>query len=328
MLQNGKTWYDMDGNPIHAHGGHLLHAKDGYYYWYGENRMGGAYVSVYRSRDLATWEFRNHVLTVDSRCEKARVKSADLTLYREIDDETYAQLSQSTQAVNPVIVHHGKKLAKINVERPKVLYCEATGKYVLWAHYENGRDYSAAAALVATCDTPDGDFVYHGSFNPYGAMSRDCTLFLDDDGRAYFISASRDNRDLHFYRLTPDFLNVSRLVGIAFQGESREAPAVFKRNGKYYILTSYCTGWAPNQGQFAIADQIDGDWSIPGNFGDATTFRSQPAFVLQTDGVEYYVGDRWEGGGDAYFTSSYVVLPIHYHDDGTPYITDSESAPF
>ena len=31
---------------------------------------------------------------------------------------------------------------------------------------------------------------------------------------------------------------------------------------KYYMLTSFCTGWAPNQGKYAVADSIEGRWSM------------------------------------------------------------------
>ena len=47
---NGETWYDTDGNILHAHGGHMLKWED-YWYWYGENRTDNRYVSVYKSGD-------------------------------------------------------------------------------------------------------------------------------------------------------------------------------------------------------------------------------------------------------------------------------------
>ncbi len=325
MLFNGQPWYDTNGNIIHAHGGHMLKAEDGFYYWYGENRSGANYVTVYRSKNLTDWEFRNNVLTVDSKAEATRVE-ADLRLYREASAEEYNALDFEKDT-NTIIKHNGKYIGKINVERPKVLYCEKTKKYVMWAHYENGINYDRAACLLASCDTPDGDFIYHGSFNPYGEMSRDCTLFKDDDGSAYFISASRDNFDLHIYKLASDYMNVSKMVANLFQGESREAPALYKRNGKYYLLSSFCTGWKPNQGKWSYCDTIDGDWEVLSDFGDETTFRSQPAFVIQKDGEDYYFGDRWEGSGPKYFTSSYVVLKIKY-DGIRPYIEYDEQANF
>ena len=209
-----------------------------------------------------------------------------------------------------------------------MLYCKKTGKYVMWAHFENGTNYLDAAALVATCDTPDGDFVYHGAFNPYGEMSRDCTLFKEEDGTAYFISASRDNADLHIYSLQEDYLNVSRMVNNLYSGEFREAPAIYKKDGRYYMLSSWCTGWAPNQGKWSTATAMDGEWSALYDFGDELTYRSQPAYVLQKDGRDIYVGDRWEGDGDKYFTSTYIILDIKYDENGCPYIDWDENAAF
>lgn len=296
-LKNGTLWLDTAGNPIHAHGGYIIQHDD-YYYWYGENRLENIYVSCYRSKDLLNWEFRNNIITTESKTESIRVRT------------------------NLTLVNNGKK---VNLERPKVLYNELTGKFVLWVHYENGIDYTDAKCAIATCDTPDGDFIYHGSFNPYGYMSRDCTLFLDDDGRAYFISAARDNADLHIYRLAPDFLNVEKLVNILWQGEYREAPAVFKRDGVYYMLSSFCTGWAPNQGKYARGTALDGDWTMLELFGDATTFDTQPAFVLPYNGEYLYFSDRWGGGGEAYFKSSYVVLPIQFNSDGSIFIEYDEN---
>lgn len=289
-LINGDKWLDSNGNIIHAHGGHILY-KDGYYYWYGENRLDNNYVSCYRSKDLMNWEFRNNILTTKSKAEAIRVR-------------TKLNLLSKT----------GKK---VNLERPKVIYNVKTKKYVLWVHYENGEDYCEAAAAIATCDTPDGDFTYHGSFNPYGYMSRDCTLFKDDDGTAYFISASRNNADMHIYRLADDYMNVDCLVNKLWQGEYREAPAVVKKDNTYYMLSSFCTGWDPNQGKYSSATSMTGKWRMLEDIGDETTFDTQPAFILTIFGEkenEYvYVADRWDG--DNYHNSRYVFLKLIFEDD-------------
>jgi len=317
LLQpNGKLWTDTDGKDMQAHGGHMLFA-DGMYYLYGENRLDNAYVSCYRSRDLVNWEFRGNVLTADSKTEAIRTRT-ELRLKRGDG-------------------------GKVNIERPKVLYCEKTGKYMMWAHYENGVNYRDARICIASCDTPDGDFTYHGSFNPYGNMSRDCTLFKDDDGAVYWLCASRDNADLHIYLLSDDMLNVRKHVNTLFQGEFREAPAMFKKDGRYYLLSSYCTGWAPNQGKWAVGDTIDGLFSELEDFGDETTFGSQPTFVWPVDvhgRTEFvYVGDRWNyhyyADGEEhlsppehmkayYCKSSFVILPIRF-DGERPYIEYAEA---
>lgn len=281
MFKNGTLWNDIDGNPIHAHGGWML-SYGGYFYWYGEDRRENYYVSCYRSKDLRNWEFRNHILTTESKMEPYRVR-------------TKLQLISETGG-------------KVNLERPKVLYNKKMEKFVLWVHFENGKDYTDAAIGIAECDTPDGDFVYHGHFNPYGYMSRDCTLFQEEDGTAYFISAARDNADLHVYRLSEDYLNVEKLVHRLWQGEYREAPSVIKSEEKYYMITSFCTGWAPNQGKYAVADSMEGDWSMLKKIGDETTYQSQAAFLLNLNGQLLYIGDRWNA--ENYFESGYVAYPL------------------
>ena len=300
-FRNGEPWLDKDGNVIHAHGGHMLH-HDGWWYWYGENRIGNNYVSCYRTKDFKSFEFRGNIITTETPTEGYRVQT-DLSLAGKNADGT---------------IH------KVNLERPKVLWCERTKKFVLWCHYENGVDYHDARCAVASSDYPDHGFVYHGSFNPFGDMARDCTLFMDGED-AYFAAASRDNRDLHVWKLTKDFMSVSKLVNNLFQNESREAPAFFKKDGRYYLLTSYCTGWAPNQGKWSSSDSIDGEWEINEKFGDETTFRSQPAFVLEKDGKFIYFADRWGGNGH-YNDSTYVVLEIKFREDGSPYIEYSDEA--
>lgn len=300
-LKNGTIWLDTDGNEIHAHGGFIIN-YEGYYYWYGEDRRDNIYVSCYRSKNLIDWEFRNHVLTTGSQTERYRVQTD--TALTHIDT--------------------GNNIKKVNLERPKVLYNKLTGKFVMWMHYEDGFNYSQARCALASCDTPDGDFTYHGSFQPYGYMSRDCTLFCDNDDTAYFISSTRGNADLNVYRLTEDYMNMDKLVNTLWQGEYREAPAVFKKDGFYYILSSHCTGWLPNQGKVGYGKSMEGSFSLLKNFGDETTFHSQPAFVLpvEKDGqMKYlYFADRWGKTNELYFTSSYVVLDIQFGKEGIPFI--------
>jgi hypothetical protein len=278
-IANGTQFRDTAGNVLHAHGGGVLKV-DNYYYWFGENRNPNntfRAVSVYRSTDLRNWEFRNNVLTSGSAAE----------------------------------------LNVANIERPKVIYNASTGRYVMWMHKENGSNYSEARAAVASSATVDGAYTYHGSFRPFGQhMSRDITLF-NDNGTAYMISAANENFDLHIYRLTSDYLNVATLVGNFWPGGHREAPAMFKRGNVYFLLTSGATGWSPNQARYATATSIAGPWSGWTNVGDATTFSSQPTYVLPVQGTSttsyLYLGDRWAGAwGGPVNDSQYVWLPITF----------------
>lgn len=290
---NAIQWADTSGNPIQAHGGGVIQV-DGYYYWFGENRNpDGTFlaVSVYRSADLRTWEFRNDALKMTSDPD----------------------------------------LQPANIERPKVVYNAATKKYVMWMHWENGRDYGEARAAVASSGTVDGDYTYHGSARPLvgsgvtdhgkpGYMSRDCTLYVDDDGTGYFLSATNENYDLNLYRLTADYLGVDELTATLFPGGHREAPALFKRNGFYFLVTSGATGWNPNQAQYATSTSLASGWSSMTNVGDGSTFYSQSTYVLPVEGANgtsfLYMGDRWAGAWSGRVNDSlYVWLPITFSSD-------------
>lgn len=298
-LINGIQWADVDGQPIQAHGGGMLKVGDDYY-WFGENRNpdGTFYaVSAYRSRDLRRWEHAHDILTMMSDAD----------------------------------------LRPANVERPKVVYNASTQKYVMWMHWENGRDYGEARAAIASSDTVDGDYTYHGSFRPLqdtgvvdhgkpGYMSRDCTLFVDDDGTGYFLSTANENYDLHLYRLTPDYLAIERREALLFEGDHREAPALFKRGDIYFLVTSGSTGWSPNQARYATSRSLASGWSSLQNVADGNTFWSQSTYVQPIEGpqgTEYlYMGDRWAGAwGGRVNDSAYVWQQITFPTETTMSMT-------
>lgn len=74
---------------------------------------------------------------------------------------------------------------------------------------------------------------------PNGQMSRDMTVFVDDDAKAYLITASEENATLHIHELTDDYLDFTGKFTRALVGRLNEAPAVFKKDGKYFMFTSY-----------------------------------------------------------------------------------------
>ncbi len=262
-IRSGTVWTDTRGEVIQAHGMSMLRARNTYY-WFGEVHLDNRTcrsVRCYASTDLKHWTFKNTVLSQ----------------------------------------HSAPALARANFERPKVIYNERTKKYVLWAHKENARGYDEARAVVAVCDTPDGDYRYVKDFRPFGNESRDCTLYKDDDGSAYFVSAARGNADMVCYRLTDDYLDVKE-QSIMLQGARREAPAVFKRNGLYYLITSACTSWGPNGNMYSTSRQIDGRFGpmkVLCSGKTWNTYCSQSAFVLPVQGTRgttfVFMADRWKG---------------------------------
>ena len=296
----GEIWTDTSGAPINAHGGGILyHAKT--YYWYGEIKTGKTWtpecnrtwggtrvetvgVSCYSSKDLYNWKNEGNVLPA-------------------VQDDPKHEL------------HKTKVL-----ERPKVLFNRATKKFVMWMHVDS-EDYALAQAGVAVSDSPTGPFRYVGSSRPDGAMSRDMTVFMDEDGKAYLFHASESNATLHVSLLTDDYLKPSGRFVRVFEGRSMEAPAVFKHAGRYYLMASDCTGWAPNAARSAVADSIWGPWKELGNPCSGPeaeiTFRGQSAFILPVAdpaSTFVFIGDRWNSTDLA--DSRYLWLPVRFTDKG------------
>lgn len=299
----GAEWKDTAENNINAHGGGILY-YNGTYYWYGEAKGDSTYlssqvstwecyradargVSCYSSKNLADWKFEGIVLPAAS-------------------NDTNSDLSPSQV-----------------IERPKVIYNNNTKKFVMWMHIDSF-NYEKACVGVAISDSPTGQFTYLGSFKPNGEDSRDQTLFKDDDGRAYHICSSEGNETMYISLLSDDYTKLSGHFARNFINEKREAPAVFKYNGKYYLITSGCTGWDPNIAEIAVADSMLGKWTTLGNpcrgFDADSTFHAQSTFVLPVYGKKnMYIAmfDRWNKKN--LVDSRYIWLPLSF-ENGNPVI--------
>jgi hypothetical protein len=295
----GEVWFDTTGKPINAHGGGMLYyAKT--YYWYGENKAGRTWmpeankswdgyrvevtgIRCYTSKNLYRWQDRGLVL-------------------KALPDDPAGEL-------------HPSKV----VERPKVAFNLKTRKFVMWMHIDTS-DYQTARAGVAVADSPKGPFQYRGSVKPEGADSRDQTLFVDDDEKAYRIYSSEWNKATYISLLSDDWLRHAGKFIKVFEGQNLEAQAVFKRAGEYYLFASHCAGWDPNPSLAAVADSIWGPWRELGNpcrGKDAdTTFHSQGTFVFPVAGQKdayIFMADRWNKTDLP--NSRYVWLPILFRDE-------------
>jgi beta-xylosidase len=133
----GEIWPDNNDIHINAHGGGILF-HDGLYYWYGEHKIGGEAgnkahvgVHVYSSKDLYNWKDEGIALQV-------------------VEDDPAHDITKECV-----------------LERPKVIFNELTGKFVMWFHLElKGQGYDAARSGVAVSDSPAGPFTFLRSFRP------------------------------------------------------------------------------------------------------------------------------------------------------------------
>ena len=276
-VTNGNLWRTAEGDTVQAHAPGFLKIKDTWY-MVGEDR-GREWrpdVNLYSSKDLQNWTFEKKII-------ENGVTSPDLGTSRMI-------------------------------ERAKLLYNKKTKRFVVWCHWESS-NYGASEAACFSSDKIDGTYRLEWSGRPLGIKSRDCNVFVDTDGTAYFISTTEENQHLGLFRLSDDYLSVVEHTQL-FPWQRREAPAIVKLGQRYFMFSSACTGWAPNQCKLSWSDNLKDGWSPLENIGDNKAFRTQPAAILEVKGTKsttyLYVGDRWKDPNLA--QSKTIIFPVTFTD--------------
>ncbi|WP_336788620.1 S-layer homology domain-containing protein [Paenibacillus sp. MMO-177] len=357
-LTPGALWADTTGNPIDAHGAGMMYdEKTKKYYWYGEYHKGGwpaAGVRVYSSTDLMNWKDEGMALTLINSMDDFTNDPLISKLYEGRTDTVniWADIRKGRIVERPKVIYNDET-------KKYVMWAHIDGDK---DPYNNNANYGKAQAGVAISDSPTGPFVYQRSYRmdqaPAGeidyqpgnpGMARDMNLFKDDDGTAYLIYSSEENLTIYISKLMPDYLDVTGwhkdgnvdengnavrdtsykgVNGVdyvrVFPGAQREAPAMFKYNGHYYLITSGATGWSANQNKYTVADHIFGPWApmqdpfvrTSASDPDPTkAFNTQSTYVIPVDpenGKFIYVGDIWNGGNFANDGAKYVFLPIEF----------------
>ena len=123
--------------------------------------------------------------------------------------------------------------------RPHVVYHQKRKRYVLW--YNWYPKLWEGQFGVAESKSPTGPFkivnadvqVKHSEIGV-----GDFGLFVDDDQTAYLTYNTIQGHRVSAERLSPDYRS-SAMENGGFIAEHCEAGSMFKRNGKYYILTDY-----------------------------------------------------------------------------------------
>jgi beta-xylosidase len=342
-IKPGEIWPDNNGVHINAHGGGILF-HDGKYYWFGEHKIEGekgnkAWVGVhcYSSKNLTDWKDEGIALKVvkdnpESEITEGCVLERPKVIYNpetgkfvmwfhlELKGQGY-DAARSGVAVSDNVAG---PYSFVKSFRPNAGYWPQNVKDIhkqpvadtIKSKYCGGK--GCLPAHPDTVNLLGRDFAG-------GQMARDQNLFADDDGKAYHIYSSEENSTLHISQLTNDYMSYSGNYIRVFSDRYMEAPAMFKHKGKYFLIASDCTGWAPNAARLAWAPTIFGPWEELGNpcRGNEAelTFRSQSTFVLPVQGKEnafIYMGDRWTP--DNAIDGRYIWLPVQFKENGTPYL--------
>ncbi|MGB4341302.1 MAG: family 43 glycosylhydrolase, partial [Dysgonamonadaceae bacterium] len=128
VIRPGRLWLDDRGEHINAHGGGVLY-HEGKYYWFGEHKnenSNAALVGIncYSSGNLVNWKYEGVALPVS--------------------DDPQSEITKGCV-----------------MERPKVIYNEKTGKFVMWFHLElKGQGYKAARSALAVSDNVTGPYTF------------------------------------------------------------------------------------------------------------------------------------------------------------------------
>lgn len=275
-IELDAPWFDDQGQRIQAHGGSVKYLQ-GRYYFFGENKQdskanSGVWhqgVNCYSSEDLVNWKFENTIL------------------------------KPSDDLGNPL---HPSRI----MDRPHIIYNKKSQEYVMWCKLvgsdENPRDWNDQYMGIATSKTITGDFKLIKRIVPLGMSSGDFDLFVDDDEKAYLIFG-KVHTEIIVADLNEDYTDLTGEYSshLHFAGPpiAREAPAIFKRNNDYYMITSGTTGYYPNTSLMAKADNMHGPWYIMGDpcidDTEKNSFNSQISSVLKVEGKDLFIaiGDRW-----------------------------------
>ncbi len=334
----GEVWPDDKGEHINAHGGGVIY-HEGTYYWYGENRPARGFttevgVGVYSSKDLMNWKNEGVALAVSETkgdvIERGCIMERPKVVYNpttgkfvmlfhlELKGRGYEAARvgfavsdtptgpfKFIRSLRPNAGKWPMDFTKRDIKRAMAL---DEAKYKEWWTPEWRR--AVDEGLLLKRDLPGGQ------------MSRDMTVFVDDDGTAYHIHSAEENLTLNIAELTPDYLDYTgRYIRLA-PGGHNEAPTIFKCDGVYWMITSGCTGWDPNEARMFRAESMWGPWEqLPSPFRgeDANkSFHTQGTYIFRVEGTDQYIfmADRWIPR--SLKNSRHIWLPIEYDTDGTP----------
>ncbi|MCA0932492.1 glycoside hydrolase family 43 protein [Lutimonas saemankumensis] len=333
----GEVWLDNNGVHINAHGGGILFFNDTYY-WFGEHKTEGeagnkANVGVhcYSSKDLYNWKDEGVALSVSNDSSSLIVKGCIVERPKVIYN------TKNKQFV--MWFHHELKGKGYDAAMTGVaLSDKITGPYNYVKSMNPNKSQwplNYPDSLKSLSPNLDGFKRWSEEWNKEmingailkrdferGQMARDMTLFVDDDGKAYHIHSSEENTTLHIAELTDDYLDFTGKYTRVLINKSNEAPAIFKKGEKYFMITSGLSGWKPNAARSAVADHPLGPWKELGNPCRGTeeevtkTFYSQSTFVLPVQGKQdtyIFMADRWTP--ENAIDGRYIWLPIEFENN-------------
>lgn len=283
-IKPGKVWFDTNGERIQAHGAGVFY-EDGVYYWIGEDKShttkrGKIWtwgIHCYSSTDLCNWKDEGLIVPPNTKDKKS-------------------------------VLHPYRKL-----DRPHVMKCPNTQKYVMWVKY---CDQECHFTVLAADHLKGPYTIVQEKFYAYHCgKCGDFDLAQDAKTGQGYLFFEADHDKVLGCKLSDDYCNVSGDPVTIYENMKppliREGITHMERNGKHYILSSGMTGYMPNPSEVAVADDFLGPYHVQGNphvdDESSASFNSQVSDIFKVEGkVDLYVAvaDRWN--------PSYVVTKERY----------------
>lgn len=201
-----------------------------------------------------------------------------------------------TDTVNPMSpIHYSQK-----IERPHIIYCKKTRKYVLYGKSQDTDGYF----VVFQADHFRGPYTFVHNMKPAGYGVGDFDLWVDHMTEKAYVWFERPHWEMICAELSEDYTDVTEGYSEHFVGIrppfTREAPTHFMYGGKHYLFSSGTTGYTANPSEVAVFTDPHGEYKILGNphVNDSTfsSFCSQITSVIRIPGKKnLYVAlaDRW-----------------------------------
>jgi hypothetical protein len=343
-FNSGATWLDTDDKQINAHGGGFLFFNDTYY-WFGEHKGSGKLgskaqvgVRVYASKDLHQWKNEGVALSVTndtlSKLQKGCVVERPKVIYNEKTQKFVMWFHHELKDQGYKAALTGVAIADKVTGPYKYLDSDRIHAGVLPQNYSK-EQFLNTKKIISRKEENWKDKVIQGGYFVRdfegGQMSRDMTLFVDEDQTAYHIASSEENNTLLISKLSDEYTAFTNQYVRVLPGGRNEAPAIFKTKGKYFMFSSGLSGWKPNAGKLSMADSMMGEWTplenpcVGTNQEKESTFWSQSTYIIPVQGKKeafIFAADRWNP--ENLMDSHYVWLPIKFNNN-IPFIAWSDS---
>lgn len=294
------TRFDDSGDAVDAHDGEITYFN-GKYYLYGTSYDCGfewnnktapfCGFKSYSSTDMVNWKDEGFLFDAQNPLWQSRC-----------DGKTYGCF------------------------RPHVIYNQKSKRYILWVNvYDNVSGYRVFTATKPTGPFKEADqpkISVNNNMPAAGLNNGDHDLFIDDDGTGYLaITDWRRKGAIVIEQLTDDYLNGTGIVSELVTPAATEAPALFKRNGIYYITYSdpncgYCSGTGTS---YRTAKSIMGPWSVGRRISD-NSCGGQPSFVstlkINSETIYLYGSDLWNNAAKNEAMANFYWAPLTFAADG------------